>query len=241
MKKLLVAAAVSMMVLSLSSCEWFSNLKPSTPPTSTPPVPTYIPPSPSQSTTPPETAWVRYYVEDSGASFLLPPGWSARNSIDKDWGDLVDYTATVSDSQSKQQLIYIQEPGGIGPSCQPGSQIPITEVDSEEFDIPGYAVTNPFAYLYSWTPPKFTFRVIEEQPGQFRGSLGLNDLVLIGDCLYANGLFGPAKGTEIVFADTFILNGFSGHLFSSLDDASAYMDTEEYKILKRILMSLEFG
>ena len=126
-------------------------------------------------------------------------------------------------------------PGGLGGACGP-QPVPLLTLDSEAVQIPHRTSADAGT-------PEFSFRVLDGTGIglKVRGSLGLNqpDPQMLESCMYYNTVSSPvatlvfATGVQVTLTDT------AGLTFDSVDEAKAYMATEEYAQLKSMFMSLQ--
>lgn len=215
------------------------SAKPTTakPTTTAPPPQTSTPtPTPTPTQTPVPEQWHRFTESRIAQSFEVPPGWTVveQSSANAESG-IVQFR--VNDAQGKQQLYFASSVSGLGGSCGNAPALVVEELDAEPTTIPGYApLANPPATL---TAPRFVYRAIQTGQGVV-ASLALTDEQLPPACFQYN-LLNPAAGT-MVFADAVQVSAeYPPHLFASMDEAKAYMQTDEYQTLKRILRSLRIG
>ena len=115
---------------------------------------------------------------------------------------------------------------------------PFSTLDAVVLDIPQKA-----AKLKERGPSEFVFRVI--QSDKVYGSMALNDAELAPGtttCVLYNSILGPEDVPIVSFGDTWSLqqDGKDAPLtFASVAEAEAFMQTQEYKDIKRMLISLE--
>lgn len=184
---------------------------------------------------PVEQSWDRFSHPSLDFTFELPPDWSAELAYeDPDYGvanfDLIDKTGAV-------QLQFAQRVMGLGGGCTDTPYLPITELDSEPFDLPGYAPEEEVHASITLTPPRFVYQVLELDSGVV-GSLAVIDEQPEEYCFYYN-LLHTDEGL-MSFADTMHFGQDEPpRTFESMDEAEAYMQTDEYGMLKRVLLSLE--
>lgn len=194
-----------------------------------------VPLTPSESAAT-AAAWERYSNASARISFDLPPGWTVlEKKVD-------GTTPSVQLDIANEQGIRIAGlehsiPGGLGGACGP-EPVPVLTLDSEAVDIPRR--TSAGAGI-----PEFSFRVLDGTGLglKVRGSLGLNqpDPQMLESCMYYNTVSSPvgtlafATRVQVTVSDT---NGLS---FDSVDEAKAYMATEEYAQLKRMFTSLQLA
>lgn len=126
--------------------------------------------------------------------------------------------------------------GGLGGSCGP-SHVPLQTLDSQPVDV-------PYVSGYGAPVPLFGFRVLDGTAVglQVRGSLGLYQETEFQDsCMYyntvgtPNGLLGFATALQVRLDDS------EGLAFNSMDEARAFMETEEYADLKRLFLSMSIA
>ena len=176
----------------------------------------------------------RYSSQAARLSFDLPAGWTVvEKKVD-------GTTPSVQLDINNQQGIRVAGlehalPGGVGGACGP-EPVPVLTLDSE-------AVQVPHRTSAGAGTPEFSFRVLDGTGIglKVRGSLGLNqpDPQMLESCMYYNTVSSPvatlvfATGVQVTLTDT------EGLAFDSVDEAKAYMATEEYAQLKSMFMSLQ--
>lgn len=184
---------------------------------------------------PVEQSWDRFSHPSLDFTFELPPDWSAELAYEEpEYGvanfDLIDKTGAV-------QLQFAQRVMGLGGGCTDTPHLPITELDSKPFDLPGYAPEADIHSSITLTPPRFVYRVLELDTGVV-GSLAVIDEQPEDHCFYYN-LLHTDEGL-MSFADTMHFGPDEPpRIFSSRSEAEAYMQTDEYGTLKRMLLSVE--
>ena len=202
-------------------------------PVPTPPA-SQAPPIPSGPPAPTAPAPERYSSQAARLSFDLPAGWTVvEKKVD-------GTTPSVQLDINNQQGIRVAGlehalPGGLGGACGP-EPVPVLTLDSE-------AVQVPHRTSAGAGTPEFSFRVLDGTGIglKVRGSLGLNqpDPQMLESCMYYNTVSSPvatlvfATGVQVTLTDT------EGLAFDSVDEAKAYMATEEYAQLKSMFMSLQ--
>ena len=189
--------------------------------------------TPSEPAAPSAAEWERYSNPSARLSFDLPPGWTV---IEK---KVDGATPSVQLDVANEQGIRIAglehaNSGGLGGACGP-EPVPLLTLDSGSVDIPYRASARPGA-------PEFSFRVLDGTGigSKVRGSLGLNqpDPQQLQSCMYYNMVSSPVA--TLSFATQFQVNlsDTKGLAFDSVDEAKAYMATDEYAQLKRMFTSL---
>lgn len=220
-------------------------------PTATPtPSPTSTP-TPSATASPMETAgvpmptssaWKTFTDVTGQATFEMPAGWFAVQSprmIDgKPYSSL-----SVRNAQNKHmaELIFIYDRAAGG--C--AAPKPFTVLDSVDLDIPQKpAKVAEFSGNKGSAlgPSRFTFTVVEGD--RVYGSVALSEeheLPGTPACSYSNLILGPEDVPLIAFGDveSLMADGSNAPLvFDTVAEARAYMQTQEYQDLKRMLISL---
>ena len=182
---------------------------------------------------PAAAAWERYSNPSARLSFDLPPGWTV---IEKKADGA---TPSVQLDVANEQGIRIAglehaNSGGLGGACGP-APVPLLTLDSGPVDTP-YRASAPAG------APEFSFRVLDGTGSglKVRGSLGLSqaDPQLITSCMYYNMVSTPVATLSFATQFQVTLSDTQGLAFDSVDEAKAYMATEEYVQLKRMFMSL---
>jgi hypothetical protein len=198
-------------------------------------------PTPSFSPTPtpsaPPVAWTKFTDATGQAAFELPVGWTVSETPDSG-GEGAFNAVEVKNSAGKTmatlKLVY---DGAGGPVCP--TPKPFFTLDSVVVDIPQKAAKlkeNPSG------PSAFVFRVV--QGDKVYGSMALTDVALAPDtttCGLYNGILAPDDVPFAHFGDALWLtpDGQDAVLtFDTLAEAKAYMGTQEYQDIKRMLISL---
>jgi len=199
-------------------------------------------PTPSATPTPtptsPPGAWTKFTDATGQATFELPVGWTvteAPKTIQGVGYNVIDVNNSVGKKVATLDLIYDRAAGYTCPVPKPFSTL-----DAVALDIPQKA-----AKLKELPrgPSEFVFRVI--QSDKVYGSMALNDAELAPGtttCVLHNSILGPEDVPIVSFGDTWSLqqDGKDAPLtFASVAEAEAFMQTQEYKDIKRMLISLE--
>ncbi|WP_104175446.1 hypothetical protein [Arthrobacter sp. Y81] len=191
-------------------------------------------PTPTPSAAP--VAWTKFTDATGQATFELPVGWTvteAPNTIQGAGYNVIEVKNTDGKKVASLDLIYDRAAGYTCPMPKPFSTL-----DAVVLDIPQKA-----AKLKDRGPSEFVFRVI--QSDKVYGSMALNDAELAHGtttCVLHNSILGPEGVPIVSFGDTWSLqqDGMDAPLtFASMAEAEAFMQTQEYRDIKRMLMSLE--
>ena len=190
------------------------------------------PPDPA----PDEEAWERFADPRTPGSFEIPPGWTVSESEYSE-PEYELYRFELRDVEGETQLTYARKVMGLGGGCgdDPESYLTVTELDATPVAIPGYvpnAESRPNAIA-----PQFSYRAIESalEPGVF-ATLALSDTGPGEYCFYYNVL--TTDSALVLFADTLQASTSDAvRHFDTMEAARAYMETEEYTTLKRVLLS----
>lgn len=198
------------------------------------PEPTAVP---ATTSVPPVDEWLSYTSADGKVYFDHPADWTV---VPRPGNP--EYPALAVDVQDKEGKIvaslHYGASGGIGGACAAPVQYEV--LDSEVLPLPYNAAASDVI------APRFAYRVLLEA-GRVTGSYGLTSSAAGKDgrtCMFYNVVSGPAESTLYSFADSFQVNAGGGDngsskVFSSLDDARAYMLTSEYINAKRMITSLQ--
>ncbi|MDQ0634580.1 hypothetical protein QFZ40_002489 [Arthrobacter pascens] len=203
----------------------------STPSASPAPTPAAtLPVTPSEPASPPVADWRRFSSPSAGVSFEVPAGWTAKDVP----AGAPDYPASgieVSDEAGKTvATLYYGTGGGLGGACGPEKYTQI-ELDSAE-------------YTAGWDPNagvRFSYRLIDRTSvgGGFSYQAGLVDESsgrLTNSCLMYSVVHGVPRGT-LYFADR-AWNAPDEPVFQTMAEATAYMSTDEYRNLKKMILTL---
>lgn len=231
----LALSVVSMVTLGLTGCAGlFSDLSPkaSTPTPTATQEPT---PKPTEEPAPAEEPWERFADPRLEYTFELPPGWSAELAFEDPEYSVAGFD--LVDESGATQLHFAQRVMGLGGGCTDTPSLPITELDSVPFDLAGYVAESADTSPATLVQPRFVYRVLELDSGVV-GSVAVIDDEAEEYCFYYN-LLHTDKGL-MSFADTLQFGHHEPpHVFGSLAEAQAFMQTDEYRTLKRVLLSLE--
>jgi hypothetical protein len=207
-------------------------------PTPTPTPTATAKPTPSPTPTAVAAAWTLFADATGQATFELPVGWTVTENPST-IGSGQFNTVKVMNGQGKQvatlDLLYDATFGYTCPQPKP-----YYTLDSVVLDIPQKAEK---LKEFPRGPSEFAFRVI--QSDKVYGTVALTDGELAPrttTCALTNGIVGPDNVPPVTFGDITYLqqDGQDAPLtFTSLAEAEAYMQTQEYKDLKRMLISLE--
>lgn len=207
------------------------------PPTTSKPTATSTPTeTPTVTPAPTEALWERFSDERMDYSFETPPGWTVEELPTSYTSEGIVQLA-ILDPAGARQLYFSSGVTGLGGACGTTPPIVIEELDDVSVDIPGYApMADPLTPL---GPPRITFRAFESEQGVI-ASLALTDEQPVESCFFFN-LLHPGAGM-MVFADALQVSADAPpRTFASMDEARAFVETEEYATLHRILSSLRIA
>ncbi|MEB4614634.1 hypothetical protein OOT08_08290, partial [Leucobacter sp. M11] len=196
-------------------------------------------PTPSSSPSPteaPRPEWDRFEHPDVAYTFEVPTGWSTRvtpQEIDPSVPPL--HAVSVVDRAGRVQLTLLDALYGLGGAG--GDPVPFRVLDSAPVAVPGTIRESDLD-----TDPQFVYRAVE-YPSGVTASLALSSSAPSLDgttSFFYNELRFPAGG--ISFADSLQVSEFSAaegntRSFASMAEAEAFMLTDEYETLKRVLTS----
>lgn len=182
-------------------------------------------------------AWTTFTDATGQATFEHPVGWTlseAPQTIQGGAYNVVEIKNAAGKTMSTLRLVYDSTGGPVCPDPKP-----FQTLDSVVVDIPQKADK---LREFARGPSAFVFRII--QGNKVYGSLALADGDLApkaATCGLYNGILGPDDVPFVHFGDTEWLTADGQHApltFDSVADAKAYMQTQEYKDVKRMLISL---
>ena len=196
-------------------------------------------PTPTSSPTPTAAAvsWTTFTDATGQATFEHPAGWTVSQmpqTIDGGAYNVVGVRNAAGRTMATLRLVY---DGAGGPVCPDPKRY--QTLDSVVLDIPQKAAK---LREHPQGPSAFVFRVI--QGDKVYGSVALADGDLAPQpttCGLYNGILGPDNVPFTHFGDTVWLtaDGKDAPLtFGSVAEARAYMGTQEYQDVKRMLISL---
>jgi hypothetical protein len=218
----------------------------STPTASRPPTPTPTPsatprPETAASTAatsvPPADEWLTYTSTDGKVSFDHPQKWKVLPRPGNQ-----EYPAVALDVQDKEgkniASLHFGASGGIGGACI--ASVPYEVLDSLELPLPYNAAASDVI------APRFAYRALIEAD-KVTASYGITSSAAGKNgrtCMFYNVVSGPTESTLYSFADNFQVSAGDSQstntkIFSSLDEARAYMLTPEYINAKRMITSLQ--
>ncbi|MDQ1057852.1 hypothetical protein QFZ23_001753 [Arthrobacter globiformis] len=220
------------------------TVAPSTSETAGPATPTATPSptrtataTPTPTPTPAPATWTTFTDATGQATFEHPLGWTVSQTpqtIDGGSYNIVELKNAAGRTMATLRLVYDVAGGPVCPAPKPYQTL-----DSVVVDIPQKAAK---LREHPQGPSAFVFRVI--QGDKVYGSLALTDGDLAPQtttCGLYNGILGPDNVPIAQFGDTVWLtaDGKDAPLtFGSLAEAKAYMGTQEYRDMKRMLISL---
>jgi hypothetical protein len=193
-------------------------------------------PTPAPTRTAAAVSWTTFTDATGQATFEHPLGWTVSQTPQTIDGGSYNIVAVKNDGKTMATLRLVYDVTG-GPVCPDPK--PYQTLDSVIVDIPQKAAK---LREHPQGPSAFVFRVI--QADKVYGSLALADGDLAPQtttCGLFNGILGPDNVPFAQFGDTVWLtaDGKDAPLtFDSVAEAKAYMGTQEYRDLKRMLVSL---
>ncbi|UKA64200.1 hypothetical protein [Arthrobacter sp. FW306-04-A] len=181
----------------------------------------------------PNLAWTSFVSTTAHAQFDLPIGWTA---TDVPVGTASNPASGIQVKDEAGRLMakfYYGAGGGVGGACGPGTYKQ-TELDKAATSLTGQWVTTSQA--------RFSFRVLDQtaQGGGIGYQLGLVDKSsgeVRDSCLMYSFVAGAPKGT-LSFA-TSDAQAPGSRTFSTMEEATQYLQTPEYQKLKRMITSLQ--
>lgn len=195
---------------------------------------------------PAPAAWLSYTDATGQATFAIKEGWSVQTVVRSGPGSdqppfiSLDVYNSANALIAKLDLVY---DAAIGTCADPK---PFGILDSVDLDIPQKPnkVAEFSEYKGSpWGPSRFTYTIIEGD--RVFGSVALSEDRTSKDpliCTYTNGIIAPTRVPFAYFGDANYLEADGSNaplVFDSVAEATAYMKTQDYLDLKRMLISLE--
>lgn len=197
-------------------------------------------PTPAPAPTPTEEPWERFSDPRFPQSFEVPSDWTVqeRGSAYSDTG-LSQFE--LLDAAGERRLYFSSDVQGLGGACGALPALAVEELDSEPLDLPGYAP--PASSDVELVAPRFVYRA-SQLDDRVVASLSVSNDVPIDSCVYYNLLH--LESGAMVFADIMQVDSAPPgptppRTFASMVEAEAFMDSDEYATLKRVLLSLRLG
>lgn len=194
-------------------------------------------PTPTASAAPVPAGWKTLTDATGQASFEVPTAWTVSETpmtIDGGAYNSVEVRNPGGKLMSTLKLVYDDTGGPMCPDPKPFSTL-----DSVVVDIP----QKPAKLRESPRGPSaFVYRIVEGS--KVYGSMALTDLGLdtgATTCGLYNGILGPDNVPFAHFGDATWLTPDgenAAHTFTTVAEAKAYMQTQEYQDIKRMLISL---
>ena len=188
-----------------------------------------------------EADWQRISEPKGPVSFELPPGWRFERSetaYDEPYGI---FGGVVRNEAGTAMLTYANWAMGLGGACTP--QLPkvnVTELDSTPVSPAGYQAATSGGGAESLVAPHFAYRLAEFDGGVL-ASMALTDRQPVqGTCMFYN-LVSTTGRTGFFTTHMQVDTNTKPGLHDSRQAAEAYMQTDEYKQLKRVLLSVNFA
>lgn len=200
----------------------------------TPPAET---PSATPTPTPTEAPWATFTTDDGLASWQLPGDWQGLPpDVDPFFGSVA---YEVLDANGDSRLSYQHKIQGVGgPGCDAGSMpvYPYARLDETPMSIPVDPATG--------AAPTVAFDTLDEGD-RVVAVLGSTSDTIAGSETCENAFWELVSGPGDVGLASFTAHGGSGFdatrlEFASLDEATAYLDSDEYRTIVRVISSLSF-
>lgn len=189
-------------------------------------------------TRPTAAAWTSFTDGTGQATFEHPPGWTVSEAPQKTQLGAFNTVEVKNPAGKTMATLSLVYDGAGGPACPEPK--PFSTLDSVVLDIPQKASK---LREFPRGPSAFVFRVIESD--KVYGSMALSDIPLdpgTVTCGLDNTILAPDNVPFAHFGDSLWLeaSGRAAALtFDSVAEAKAYMQTQEYQDVKRMLISLE--
>ncbi|GAA3316736.1 hypothetical protein [Arthrobacter ramosus] len=178
-------------------------------------------------------AWTSFVSASAHAQFDLPAGWTAADVPAGTASNPASGIQVTDEAGSMVAKFYYGTGGGVGGACGPGTYKQ-TELDRAASSLQGQWVTD--------SQVRFSYHVLD-QTAQGKGisyQIGLVDKFsgdLRDSCLMYTFLGSAPKGT-LSFA-TSDAQAPGSRTFSTMAEATRYLQTPEYQKLKRVITSLQ--
>lgn len=236
-----VAIGALAAALLLSACA--PSPEPAPKPTTSKPAPKPSPEPTAEPTPEPEAEWERFSDPRTVGSFEVAPGWRVVES-ERSEPEHEIFVFDVFDEAGELQLRYARKVMGLGGGCggdatgpDETSFLTVTDLEAVPVEIPGYVRYS--GALPGTTPTQFTYRALESAhaDGVF-ATMAVSDTSLGASyCFYYNLV--QTESALVQFADTLKVSvGDATKHFGTMDEARAFMQTEDYEKAKRMLLSL---
>lgn len=192
-----------------------------------------------------ETPWHRFSDERFPHTFELPDGWTTEE-VPTTYAEYGLYQFSVLDPDGQAQLTFSTQVTGLGGACTGAYEdLDPQELDSQPLGLVGYVPAAQDASLPPLTPPHFAYRA-SQLDGRVVTSIGVDNQTPPTYCFYYNLL--ATETGSVLFADRLQVSSAPAgdpadepREFATMDEARAFMQTEEYRTLKRIFTSLQLG
>lgn len=236
-----VAIGALAAALLLSACA--PSPEPAPKPTTSKPAPKPSPEPTAAPTPESEAEWERFSDPRTVGSFEVAPGWRVVESERSEPQHEI-FVFDILDEAGELQLRYARKVMGLGGGCggdatgpDETSFLTVTELEAVPVTIPGYVMRGEAQQ--GTTPTQFSYRAIESPhaEGVF-ATMAVSDTSLGAPyCFYYNLL--QTETALVGFADTLqvSISDATKH-FGTMDEARAFMQTEDYEKAKRMLLSL---
>lgn len=171
-------------------------------------------------------------------SFEYPSDWSVEVKNDESGQDLNYYSLDVSDASGEKIAYLMAAGGGVGGTCDPDQAVDISVLKTTKLAIS----TNETTHLSYMISP------VSVGATDYIGRLGLttyytaietkqvcpNTIYMMTDIKSLGGI----PFYNLIFSNG---EGFSGKTFTSKQEATDYVNTDEYKKLEAMITSLDYA
>lgn len=196
-------------------------------------------PAPSASATPAAPEWARFTTKDGLASWEMPPDWTATLTNGPDEMGMLGYE--IDAPSDRVRLRYGHRNWGLGgPGCIPDVKPAYPYEVLDETDIPIEVTATDWEGA---VPARVAYEAIEF-PDHVGVGLGDTDALQgIDDtaCEFLHFMNTTSRAQIVLFDATYPQSDgtWGDQSFATLAEAKAYMDTDEYATVTRILGSLQ--
>ncbi len=236
MKKFLTPALIAVAALALTGCANETTASPVPAKTAS----TEVSASPSSTPSATEAVWNTFTSEDGVFSFKYPADWTTEATYPEPTPERQKrIEVAVRDSSGATVASLSTGATGLGGACE--NLYPFTALDTKDLDLPH----DPIADTSGFTTPRFQFSAIEN-PNGVTASIGILNIVNQAETCMIYNVFALPEGNPyglVSFGDQFQSGSEGDHsalvpTFANLDEARAFMETDNYKKLKTMFTSL---
>lgn len=168
------------------------------------------------------TVYKTYTMDEYGASFEYPDTWSVVKS------EISPTSFVVKNTASGDVLASYKSVSGIGGACR--EMVTYKVIDVEQINI---TTINPVAFSFTVAPNE-TGNMYDSRYGVSQTYTRLGDGEVCPNTFYYYFLLGSSDNpTGASFAGS--------KQFASIAEAEAYMNSDEYKEIKKMILSLKYN